>query len=322
MIFFIYGEDDFRSSQKVVEIKKKFLLSDPAGSGLSVFDWEQKDNGEKLLDTLAMPNLLAPKRLVIVKNMIGCADEAEKDEFTAYFKKNEKSLQDDRDLVMIFWEKGLPKKNGKIFKLLDKLAKGQNFEKLSGVKLERWIEEKVKKENPSAGISPRALEKLILFVGNETNFLDKELQKLVDFSDGRNIEEEDVELLVRSDADISIFNTIDALARNNKKEALRLLHEHLKKGEDAFYIFSMFIYQFRNLLKVADSRDEHHGNEYALAKATGLHPYVVKKSLQQLRNFPPAKLKVIYQKMADLDRMAKTGKIDIKLALDKFIVEL
>jgi DNA polymerase III subunit delta len=322
MIFFLYGEDSSRSLQKVFEIKKKFLLSDPAGTGLSVFDWDQKNNKENLLDVLAMPNLLAPKRLVIVRSLIENAIDSEKDELIAYLKKNEKSLVESSDLVLIFWEKGMPKKNGKIYKLLDKIAKAQNFEKLTGIKLNKWITEKVKEGGVVAEISDKAVEKLILFVGSDTSFLDSELQKLVDYADGKSIQEEHVDLLVKSNADISIFNTIDALANNNKKEALRLLHEHLKKGEDAFYILSMMVYQFRNLLKVADVKEQYYGNEYAIAKDLGLHPFVVKKSLQQLRNFTPIRLKAIYQLLANLDRQSKTGKIDIKIALDKFIVEI
>ncbi|EKE10822.1 MAG: hypothetical protein ACD_15C00195G0013 [uncultured bacterium] len=322
MIFFLYGEDSFRSLQKVIEIKKKFLISDPAGSGLAVFNWDQKDNKEKLLDILATPNLLAPKRLIVVRSMIEHAVDAEKEDLIEYLKKNEKSLQADSNLVVVFWEKGQPKKNGKIYKILDKIAKAQNFEKLSGAKLNKWIIEKIKSENPQSGISAGALEKIILFVGNDTSFLDKELQKLVEFSDGKVIQEQDVDLLVKASTDISIFNTIDALASSNKKEALRLVHEHLKKGEDIFYVFSMIVYQFRNLIKVAGIKDEFHGNDYAIAKAIGMHPFVVKKSLQQLRSFPLEKLKKVYQKLANLDFEAKTGKIDIKIALDKFIVEL
>lgn len=322
MIIFLYGEDSFRSGQKVREIKNKFLASDAVGSGLSIFNYGEKNSKQKLLDVLNTPNLLAPKRLVIARDMLEAGTEEQKDELMEYLKKYEKQIQDDRDLVIIFWEDGQPKKNGKLYKTLIKIAKSQCFEKLIGVKLNQWILQYIKEISPDGGISKSALEKLILFVGNDTNCLDKEIQKLVNFADGKIIQEADVEILVRANLDGNIFNTIDALASNNKKEALRLAQEHFRNGEDAFYIFSMFVYQFRNLLKVADLQEQFQNNDYAIAKAAGLHPFVVKKSLQQLRNFSAEKLKTIYQKLADLDTQIKTGKIEIKLALDKFIVEL
>lgn len=322
MILFLYGEDSFRSRQKLLEIKKRFLLSDAVGSGLSVFNWAEKNPGHSLLDVLGTSNLLAPKRLVVVRDMIEAAADAEKDDLVEYLKKYEKQIQDDRDLVIVFWEDGQPKKNGKLYKLLVKMAKSQNFERLGGGKLNQWIVQRAKELDPAGGISAAALEKLILFAGSDTEYLDKELRKLVDFADGRTIQADDVEILVRANSDANIFDTIDALGADNKKEALRLVQEHLKKGDDPFYIFSMYVYQFRNILKVADLSAQYHNNDYAIAKAAGLHPYVVKKSLNQLRNFSMAELKGIYQKLSDLDTQIKTGKIDIRVALDKFIVEL
>jgi DNA polymerase-3 subunit delta len=252
--------------------------------------------------------------------MLESAIDGEKEELVAYFKKNEQWLVDSQDLVIVFWENGQPKKNGKIYKLLNKIGKTQNFEKLSGPKLNRWIVDRV--SGFGAKISPRALNKLVLFAGNELSLLDNELQKLINFVDNGTIEEADVDLLVKANIDVNIFSTIDALANRNKKEALYLLHEHLKKGEDAFYVFSMIVYQFRNLIKVSGSMDRFRNDEYALGKEIGLHPYVVKKSLQQLRNFPLEKLKKIYEQLSRLDLQVKTGKLDIKLALDMFIVEL
>jgi len=237
-------------------------------------------------------------------------------------KKKEKEVQADQDLVIIFWEDGQPKKNGKLYKILDKISKSQNFEKLTGLKLNQWIVQHIKDANPTGSIGKGALEKLILFVGSDTNSLDKEIQKLVDFTDGKIIQEDDVEILVKANVDVNIFNTIDAMANNNKKEALRLLQEHLSKGEVPFQIFAMFVYQFRNLLKVADLQEQYHNNDFVIAKAAGLHPFVVKKSLGKIRNFSLPRLKEIYQKLSELDTQLKTGQIEVKLALDKFIVEL
>jgi DNA polymerase III subunit delta len=131
-----------------------------------------------------------------------------------------------------------------------------------------------------------------------------------------------VELLVKANLAGNIFEMIDALGNKNKKAALKLLHRHLKNGEDPFYIFSMFVYQFRNLLKVADYKENGGLAEKEIANASKLHPFVVKKSLNQINNFSLDRLKKVYQKLGNLDLKIKTGKIDIKLALDKFIVEL
>lgn len=323
MIIFLYGEDSFRSSQKLREIKDKFLAKDKAGSGLAIFDFgEIRKKEQKILDAFVSINLLTPKRLIIIKNFFSEAGDNEKEEGVEFFEKNGKDIEKDQDLIAVFWEGNLPKKSDKFLKLLLNISKSQNFEALQGAKLSQWAVKKIKERDPRSGITKEALEKLIAYSGGEMHLLDKEIEKLINYAAGRIIKEADVELLVKSNVDSNIFNIIDALGNNNKKQASALLHQHLSKGGDPFYIFSMFVYQFRNLLKVSDLQQNQGMGEYEIAKIAKMHPYVVKKSLGQIRNFSFDKLKQIYQKLGNLDTKAKTGGIDIKLALDKFLVEL
>jgi len=329
MIIFLYGEDAFSSSQKVLEIKEKFLKSDPAGSGLSIFDFEEKGKKQSPEDVLSMPNLLAPKRLVVIKNLLAAGTDAEQERMKEYLEKNA-AIGDDSDVVAVFSENTQPKKSNALFKFLEsgKLeVKKHNFEKLSGLKLNQWAAKRIKELDGEASISKPALDTLVAYVSNDSYLLDNEIQKLVAFVDGQMIGEKEVELLVKANVDSNIFKTVDALGNNDKREALKLLHRHLASGDDPFYILSMFIYQFRNLLKVADLKDNQGAQEGEIVRITKLHPFVVKKSLSQIRSFSLAgqswsRLKKIYQKLSDLDTAVKTGKIDIKAGLDKFIVEL
>lgn len=321
MIIFFYGDDQFRSHQKLLEIKDKYLKSDKSGSGLSSFDFEDRAFVKDIIDVCSMPNLLAPKRLVMIKRIIRNGLEGEQKIMLEYLEKNKKSLEEDEDLVIVFWEENISKKTNKLFKLLGTLDKKQEFEKLAGVKLDSWILKRIKELDVGANISKTALEKLIAYCGNETLILNTELQKLVNYVNGRMISDQDIEILVRANIDANIFATIETLASGNKKQALKFLHDHLSKGDDPFYIMSMFIYQFRNLLKVADLAEKRIP-EYEIAKLTKMHPFVVRKSLRQIRDFTFARLKGIYNKLLDIDVKVKTGKMDMKLALDVFIVEI
>jgi len=84
----------------------------------------------------------------------------------------------------------------------------------------------------------------------------------------------------------------------------------------------MFVYQFRNLLKIAALQEQFGNDEYSIARESKLHPYVVKKGLNQTRNFSLTQLKKLYTELSKLDTQIKTGQIDIKVALGKFVVEL
>ncbi len=322
MIFFFYGEDTFRSKEKLKEIKDKFLGSEQFGSGLSVFDFS--DSGENnIVEALVSRGLFSEKRLVIVENMITLGKKEEQDLLLEYFKKN-RNIFSDQNLEVVFREDGLPRKNNSFFKFLEKEKEinKQQFEILVGANLESWIVKKIKYIDSEKNISPKAIQKLIAYTGGNIFFLNNEIKKLVNFSDDPEINEIAVESLVRSILDSNIFATIDAVGENNKQKALELLENHLENGDDPFYLFSMLVYQFRNLIKVSGLQKIGVNNEYEIAKLAKMHPFVVKKSLSQIRNLPFLKLKKIYAKLSGLDQKIKTGKIDIKLALQKFLVEV
>lgn len=325
MIIFLFGEDSFRSNQKLNEIKNKFMFSDKSGSGLSVFNYaDEKEASRKITEAINTPNLLAPKRLIICQNTIS-ASSLEEQKIILEFLKKKKNLSEDKDAVVIFWESDAPKKNNALYKFLtDKKngIKSQGFEKLVGIKLEAWILKLIKDNNAQASISKSALSKLIAYCGEDNFLMFNEIQKLVSYADSEMISEKDVDLLVKANLNGNIFLLVDILGANNKKEALRLFHEHLQKGDDPFYLLSMFLYQFRNMLKISDLYEKGNRAEFDIARITKLHPFVVKKTLSQMRNFTFQKLKDIYQKLGEIDTDVKTGKVEIKLALDKFIVEI
>ncbi|HAI73928.1 MAG TPA: DNA polymerase III subunit delta [Candidatus Moranbacteria bacterium] len=324
MIFFLYGEDSFRSYEKVLEIKKKFSINDKSGAGLSLFDAkEEKENIlKKFQSDLKNTGLFSSKKLLILRRIISRSSADEQAQILKFFKENIEKIKIDTDCVIIFWEEESPRKNNALFKFLIANAKKQNFEKLQDAKLKQWILERIKNINPDAVISNSALEKLSAGANGDTATLHQEIEKLVNFSYPKMIDEQTVNLLTQTDWENNIFKTIEALADNKKQTALELLRRHIDKGDDPFYLFSMFVYQFRNLLRIASLQENGIFNELEIAKLAKLHPFVVKKSFHPAKNFGEKKLKNIFQKLSAIDTKIKTGKLDIKLALDKFVVEL
>jgi DNA polymerase-3 subunit delta len=80
----------------------------------------------------------------------------------------------------------------------------------------------------------------------------------------------------------------------------------------------MYFYQFRNLVKVKPLSEK--GMPQAeIATKLKMHPFVVRKSLDQARNFSWPKLKSLYNELCEIDFASKSGKTDIALALDKFV---
>ena len=83
----------------------------------------------------------------------------------------------------------------------------------------------------------------------------------------------------------------------------------------------MFIYQIRSLIKLKDLIEK--GTPfYNLPKLSGLHPYAIKKSSEQLKNFSLEQLKSIYQYLLRIELGLKKGRLDGSAALDLLIAEI
>jgi DNA polymerase III subunit delta len=318
MIIFLYGEDTFRSERKIKELKAKFLEKNK--SGLEVVDFldDSKVSFSKIKESIGSKGLFSEKQLIIFKNFLSLSAKVQND--LVDFLKDSKNLVDDKDAVLIFWEKVNGKKGNKLFDFLEKKCKKQQFELLEGAKLYQWVQNEIKEINSEVSISIKALEKLVFFTGNNLLLLNNEIEKLAAYKNKGEIEEKEINMLVKSKINSNIFETIEAFSIGNKKKAILCLDEQLKNNQDPFYVLSMYVYQVRNLLKIEDALEKT-SNRFEIAKITKLHPYVVQKGISQIKTLKPGKLKSIFSKLQEIDAKAKTGKADVKNALEKFIVE-
>jgi DNA polymerase-3 subunit delta len=130
----------------------------------------------------------------------------------------------------------------------------------------------------------------------------------------------DVQLFLDEKADDNIFNLVDAIVGKQPKAVYKMIQEQYQKGEDAQYIFSMILRQFRILLEMRDlfERDDAIQSN-VLAQKLDLHPFVVKKSLPLVKKYKMEELKEIYSRLLELDIQTKTGQGGQELLLDLFV---
>ncbi|MDD5083835.1 MAG: DNA polymerase III subunit delta [Candidatus Moranbacteria bacterium] len=322
MIIFLYGEDAFRSREKLTQLRSAYLEKNPS-SGLFEFDGDSssEDVVKIMKQTLNESGLFATKKLVIARRFTEGSESIQK-KLIDFLEEKIASIDADKDNILIFWEAKMPKKTNVLYKLLDKqVAKKQRFETLKGVRLEQWIVHRIHMIDAGTNIENRALPLLISEMGDDLLALENELRKLTDFCEDKRISEKDVALFVAQSVRSLVFEALEALASGNRAKALRLFEEQLEKGENALYLLSMCAWQMRNLLKVADGYADGCRQAPLLAKETKLHPFVVQKLLRQIGHFPLERIRQDFSLLANLDTQAKTGALDPKLALDMFVMK-
>lgn len=308
MIIFLYGEDTYRSKQKLNWYRDKFIEKYTA-TNLEIYEGDF--DLAKLKNTITTPPLLSDKRLIIIKNL---------------FKTKDKDLLEGigqiltnipKETILIFWEEGTPDKRTTLFKMLSK-EKSEEFERLHGYKLLKWVSEEVSKNGGK--ISAKGAEKLISYIGDDLAQMENEIAKLVAFKGEKEITPMDIEILVKAKLSSDIFDLVDAIGERNYNKAIRYVYELLSKGENEIYVLTMIERQIRNLLLVSGLSKKF--NKSQITEETGLHPYVVQKTLLQVKNFKLGELKAVYQKLFETDTLIKTGKREARLALNLLIKEI
>jgi len=326
MIIFLYGEDSYRAREKLKEIIAEYKKIHKSGLNLKYLDFSKKESEEasfaNFKDGIRQISMFKEKKLAVITNPFLNIS------FKEMFLKEVKDFIKSDDLILLCQEDKV-NGNDSLFKFLKKNVKCQEFNSLGGQKLKNWVKKEFEKYK--AKIETPVLEKLIDYVGNDLWRLSNEIKKLVSYkgkpafakasAGQREIKTQDIELLVRSKIETDIFKTIDAIAQKNKKQALKLLHKHLEKGDSPLYLLSMINYQFRNLLIVKDLIQKQKPYNVILKKS-GLHPFVFRKNYSQSQQFSFSELKKTYQKIFQVDLDIKTGRVEPEVGLDLLIAEI
>ncbi len=313
MVLFLYGPDTFRSKKKLQEIVNRYCLK--YKSGLNLAKIEASSEGfEQLKERIETTSMFKEKKLIIFKNVFSTP---------AYLQEKvekyliEKNIFKDENLILIFFQEGEIQKPNELFKLLfERSFKKQEFKELPIWKLKIFI-----RKYWNCKIDNRAIEKLILSCGNNLWEIESELEKIIAFKKGEKITDKDIENLSPQNIQTNIFKTLDLISQKNKKRALKLLFNHLEKGENEIKLLSMMIFQFRNILKIKNLIDQKK-SLLQIQKLSGLHPFLIKKISPIVQNFSIEELKKIYQKLLELDFKIKSGRVDAKTGIEMFIAEL
>lgn len=302
MIIFFYGAETFQPEQKIAALKEKFLARNPSGAGMQSFDCADPSFIFHVLrDALCAQNLFVAKQLIVIKNVFSCGEDDQKALRTIMGTH-------DRATVIVLWEPSVPKSSNKFFAYLRTHAdKQQRCDLFSGQKCIAWMHAHLATIAADVTITSEAALLLMTWTGEHLGRLATELQKLASFIGRGSITADAVRTLVLPRLDADVFATIGALA-SRQRHALFALERQLAKGDDPFYILSMYVYQMRVLLMVSDCvRGQMPIHD--IAKQTKLHPFVVQKSLGALRAFSHEHLVALYRHLADLDHQVKTGTV-------------
>jgi DNA polymerase-3 subunit delta len=327
----MYGKGNFSLHQELRKIKAALGDAEMLAVNTNVLDGKQITLGQ-LQDVCNAVPFLHQVRLVIVEGLLERFEPPKKTEKRANASKlrSDSGLKEWQDLgnyidkipattVLILIDGELDNKKNTLFKRLSPLAKIKAFPELKGKYLQSWIRERITEGGGNA--SPKAINLLEQLIGSDLWNMSSEIDKLLAFSHGRLITEDDVKQVTSYTRESNIFALIDAILESRRKVAQHLLHRLLQEGVVPTQILVLIARQLRSII-MAKEMDQKLSRTQVMGRLGITSDYVFDKVLKQAKAYTIENLKLAYQKVLEADVAIKTGKYDGDLAVDLLVVEL
>lgn len=308
MIYLFYGEDKYRLNLRLGEI----LATHQGEAGdLNISKISEKYDFLTIKNEAESLPFLSDRRLLIITGILHSKDKTILESIAKWLPTAPESTD------LVFVEADAPDQRTAIYKTLVKTGKVEIFTELKPFETINWI--KAQAKDKGANIDPEAATLLQLYCGSDLARLSTEIDKLAAYD--KHITKVNVEKLVDAGFFNTIFELTDALSEKKPRKALDIMTKSLDTGENEIYLVSMLARQVRNLLIVKDLAD-HRLSEAEIVGKTHMHPFVIKKSLAQSRNFTKNQLLALHGSLVELDFSLKSTGTDPRVLLSKFVAEM
>ncbi len=331
MFYIIHGNDSYRCHQALNEIKAGMGSADIVEVNTTVLDGRRLTT-RALMDVCSVVPFMASGRLVIVEGLLKRFQPGERqnrsnggnEEVGPALKEWQGIVEYIKTMpqttVLVIFDAELdPKAVNQLLKSLSPFAdRVFQMNEIKGRELTAWIRDYTTRNQGK--ITSSAVTLLADYIGGDLWSLTGELNKLMIYCEGREINDSDVREISSFAREESIFALVDAVLEGRIKDAQLMLHRMLKYGTAPQQILTMIERQLTVILKV---KELSHSNQQEIRENLGLHPrYPLEKTLRQARSFTIPRLRKAFHALLDTDIAIKTGKYEDDLALDLLVIEL
>lgn len=318
-IRFLYGEDDYRRSQRVRFYKDAFAKKYPDGE---INIMEASASLEDVRMAALTPNLFGGKRLVLLDQFW------DSDKFDAAaecgFWNDVADMEDMVTVIMI--EKTLDKRTKWAKGLLKGTYMTEAFDTLDEAEIVRWVIQYTQKNGGT--ILQKDAQYMVHRCGVDLWHLSHEIDKMIMSGDASiNKETIDTQALPRPAA--VIWDFLESVSKRQAEVAFVQLHKLIAAGESMYQILAMMMREARIHAQLRYGAEQGMDNK-TLATVTKLHPFVVQKTVALSRRFSAKKIEELYDGLWALDKDIKTGGVamttddtsELELGMEKIIYTL
>ena len=328
MLYILYGEDDFSLRQALEKIKADLGDQAALATNTTLLEGSQLTVDQLRMAAETVP-FLADNRLVVIDGLLARYEPkaksgrrkkaSDKPAPRSDYKPFSDYLSKVPETAVVVLVDGEIKGNNPLLGELRDKARVMSFSPLQKERLREWMQKRVAERG--GAIAPSAMVLLEKLVGGNLWVMASEIDKLVSFTAGRLIEEEDVRQVVSSFQEASVFDLIDVICEFRAGKAEELLQQLLGRGASPSYLLVMLTRQVRGMLRVKELRGQRKPMG-EMMRLLEMGEYALRRTLEQSSRYSPERLKEVYHRLLETDLAIKRGRYNAELALNILVAEL
>lgn len=214
----------------------------------------------------------------------------------------------------------------KVRSAIEKYGKVYDFQPLQDQQLRGFIAKRFRLAGKNC---PPAVISLIMSESGYGNkaidyslyHLENDLKKIIACSEGNEVMASDVGEVLSTNPENNVFAMLDAISRNRKDEAFRLLQNLLNSGTPVYNLLRLITGQLELILSVKELKEARESLP-AMQKRLKVHQYRIKKAMMVTGQYSVDHLKRMLAAAYEVDEMIKTGLMEASLALEYLIAVL
>jgi DNA polymerase III subunit delta len=207
--YYLHGEEEFRKEDAI-----RYVIDHAVDPATRDFNLDQRKgaelDGETLASLLAMPPMMAERRVIVIRDVTGLRKDA-RGALESYLNAPA------ADLLLLLTAPA----DAKADKTLSQVATPVEFDAMPGSQIPKWITTRV--EKVGARITADATALLQNAVGTDLSQLATEIDKLAAYAGSVEIDEEAVASVVGVRREETLGNLLDAVALRDVPRALTSL---------------------------------------------------------------------------------------------------
>lgn len=313
MLYLFYGPDELALAEAVASLRAR-ISPDVLNLNSATLDGRRLNLDELALASEAIP-FLAERRLVVVHDALKHLKSSKERDALRNLLTH---IPPTCDLVFVEGED--VDRRTAIYSYLKKEGEVREFALRQGAELLAWLGEQA--TALGVQLERNAAQRLVDYVGNESRMLKTDLDKVASYvGQGGTVTTRVIDLLVPDQHEHNLFAFIDSLSQRQRRAALQGIRALLAEGQPAPYILFMLARQVRILIGVRELATQRKPPN-DIASHLRQKPFVVRKALEQGKQFAAGELETLHDRLLELDRATKTGRVAAEVALDMLVMEV